>query len=415
MRRKAEAGHVTGGIVYGYDHVRVEGHVERRVNPAEAAVVRELFRGYIAGRGFTRLAKALNARAVPPPRDGRRGWAPPAIREILKRELYRGVIVWNQSRKRDTWGAKRPARRPEAEWLRVKAPDLQIVSDNLWTAAQARRARLQRTTRRTSDGRLRGRPAAEHFVSPYLLTGLARCGECGGPLGGFTSSHGRQRAAFYGCTYHSKRGRTVCGNSTVISQDVIERAFLDALAAALDARMIEDAVREAIVRLRRDGDQRLGQRGVLERERSLVEAHTRHILDAVKAGYATTALLQELEREEARKGAIATELAALADLARVASLDAAQVSRTLTTLAADVRDVLTGTPGPARQMLRTLFAGHRIECRPVVEPDGTRGYHFRAEGTYAALLTGGVALDGRVPDGIRTRVSRLKIWGPRPA
>jgi hypothetical protein len=126
-------------------------------------------------------------------------------------------------------------------------------------------------------------------------------------------------------------------------------------AAALDARMIEDAVREALVRLRRDGDHQLGQRRMLERERSLVEARTRHILDAVKAGYATTPLLQELEREEARKGAIATELAHLADLARVASLDAAQVSRTLTALAADVRDVLTGAPGPARQMLRTLF------------------------------------------------------------
>jgi hypothetical protein len=54
----------------------------------------------------------------------------------------------------------------------------------------------------------------------------------------------------------------------------LERAFLDALAAALDARMIEDAVREALVKLRRDGDERLGQRGALERERSLVEART---------------------------------------------------------------------------------------------------------------------------------------------
>ena len=48
--------------------------------------------------------------------------------------------------------------------------------------------------------------------------------------------------------------------------------------------MIEDAVRETLVRLRRDGDQQLGQRRMLERERSLVEARTRHILDAVKAG-----------------------------------------------------------------------------------------------------------------------------------
>jgi hypothetical protein len=123
-------------------------------------------------------------------------------------------------------------------------------------------------------------------------------------------------------------------------------------------------VREALVKLRRDGDERLGQRGVLERERSLVEARTRHILNAVKDGYATTTLLQELEREEARKGALVTELAQLADLERVASLDAAQVSRTLTTLAGDVRDVLAGGPGPARQMLRKLFAGIRSRARP---------------------------------------------------
>lgn len=64
--------------------------------------------------------------------------------------------------------------------------------------------------------------------------------------------------------------------------------------------------------------------------------------------------------------------------------------------------VLAGAPGPARQMLRKLFAGHRIERRPFVEADGVRGYHFKADGTYAALLTGGVAaLRGGVPDGTR--------------
>src|SRR5262249_43973430 len=39
MLRKAAAGHVTGGRVFGYDNVRVEGHVERRINDEEAAVV----------------------------------------------------------------------------------------------------------------------------------------------------------------------------------------------------------------------------------------------------------------------------------------------------------------------------------------------------------------------------------------
>jgi DNA invertase Pin-like site-specific DNA recombinase len=32
--RKARAGHVTGGQGFGYDNVRVKGHVERRINEA---------------------------------------------------------------------------------------------------------------------------------------------------------------------------------------------------------------------------------------------------------------------------------------------------------------------------------------------------------------------------------------------
>src|SRR5678809_1444929 len=49
MQRKARAGHVTGGRVFGYDNVEILGvdgqrsHVLRKVNQAEAAVVRRIF------------------------------------------------------------------------------------------------------------------------------------------------------------------------------------------------------------------------------------------------------------------------------------------------------------------------------------------------------------------------------------
>ena len=72
-----------------------------------------------------------------------------------------------------------------------------------------------------------------------------------------------------------------------------------------------------------------------------------HAVTDGKAGYATTTLLQELEREESQKGALATELTRLADPERVVSLDGAQLSRMLTMLAADVREVFAGAPGPA--------------------------------------------------------------------
>jgi hypothetical protein len=44
MLRKARSGHVTGGRLFGYDNIRVNaGHVERRINEAEAAVIRQIF------------------------------------------------------------------------------------------------------------------------------------------------------------------------------------------------------------------------------------------------------------------------------------------------------------------------------------------------------------------------------------
>ena len=73
--RKARAGYVAGGSVYGYDNVEVTVpdavtgkpkrlHVERRINEAEAAVIREIFEKAAAGWGTRRIAHDLNARGV---------------------------------------------------------------------------------------------------------------------------------------------------------------------------------------------------------------------------------------------------------------------------------------------------------------------------------------------------------------
>jgi hypothetical protein len=109
MERKARAGHVTGGVVFGYDNVRVDGHVERRINRGEAAVVTRSFQLYVAGQGFATIAKLLNAdrAAAPKPRRPRidqprqQGWSQSSVRDVLYRDLYHGEIVWNRTKKRD--------------------------------------------------------------------------------------------------------------------------------------------------------------------------------------------------------------------------------------------------------------------------------------------------------------------------
>jgi len=175
MQRKARAGHVIGGRVFGYDNVEIIGpdgqrsHVERRINEPEAAVVRRIFELCAAGAGLTRITKTLNAEGTPAPRpqQGRpAAWAQSSVREALLRPLYRGEIVWNQSRKHDRWGQARRSERSASEWLRIPAPSLQIVSDELWTKAQAqfgsRQLRFANAGRRRLD-----------IESRFLLSGFA--------------------------------------------------------------------------------------------------------------------------------------------------------------------------------------------------------------------------------------------------
>jgi DNA invertase Pin-like site-specific DNA recombinase len=91
-RSTASAGHVTGGLVFGYRNQPVlEGarrsHVTRIIDPVEAFVVRQIFERAAEGWGVKRIAAELNEQAAAAPmprRAGRpRGWAPSSVREVL--------------------------------------------------------------------------------------------------------------------------------------------------------------------------------------------------------------------------------------------------------------------------------------------------------------------------------------------
>jgi len=65
MERKARAGYVTGGRVFCYDNVRVNGHVERRANELEANIVRRIYELYAAGHGLPTIATRARSRGGP--------------------------------------------------------------------------------------------------------------------------------------------------------------------------------------------------------------------------------------------------------------------------------------------------------------------------------------------------------------
>jgi site-specific DNA recombinase len=243
LSRKAKAGHVTGGRLFGYDNVRLDSHVERRINETEAAVVRRIFDLSIDGYGVKAIAKRLNAEGAPSPRaqQGRsQSWSPSSVREVLHGDAYRGRVTWNKTRKRNQWGIHKQAPRPSSDWLERLAPDLQIVSDDVWQAVHARLQAVRGVYLKATNGQPFGRPPLGD-PSKYLLTNLALCGHCQGPMHVRSRSHGTGRKHFYACSGYHLRGRTVCENNAdapmIDANEILIEALLDDV---LDEDMVTD-------------------------------------------------------------------------------------------------------------------------------------------------------------------------------
>jgi DNA invertase Pin-like site-specific DNA recombinase len=149
-------GYAVGGRCYGYRNVPVENPrkgdygrplvmgVKREIVHEEAKVIRRIFEAHSEGRSLPAIAQILNAEGIPSPghRDSSRAsWRPATIRRILRNEHYRGVFIWNRTGKiRDAEsGRTKITTRPQPEWVRTEAPECRIVSEDLWSKAQAER------------------------------------------------------------------------------------------------------------------------------------------------------------------------------------------------------------------------------------------------------------------------------------
>lgn len=389
MLRKARSGHVTGGRVFGYDNVEVLGangersHVRRQINDTEAAVVRRIFELSAAGAGLTRITKTLNEEGAPAPRAQRgrpTAWAGSSVREVLLRPLYRGEIVWNQTRKRDGWGLSNRSNRPTGDWLHVPAPDLQIVSDELWAAAHARFAERQQKHTGSTGRR-------QDIESPYLLSGFARCGTCGGGLAAHSRSHGGRRVFFYGCTSFWKRGSTVCANNLVARMDVIDAEVLATLQDDVcRPAVIEEAIRlalEALAPARQDRN-----RDHLAAELATVRQETERLAEAIGRGGPLDSLLGRLTERQARATAIEQELVQMRAERPLVNLDGLETR--LRAKLADWRGLLTRNVAEGRAVLRALLIGP-LRFTPI--DDGSRrGYAFTGTIALDRLLAGVVEL-----------------------
>jgi site-specific DNA recombinase len=388
MVRKAKAGHVTGGRVFGYDNVRVDGHVERRINQPEAAVVHKIFEMAATGTGFKRIAKALNAERVPCPRaqQGRpNGWASSSIRPVLFRTVYRGVITWGKTKKRDEFGDSRQVKQSADQWMSVDAPHLRIVSEQLWKAAHRRIKAAASVYLRSTGGKLHGRPALG-LESKYLLTGFAEC-SCGSGFMGHSTASGRARKRYYVCTGYHNKGATVCANGLPLWMPEADGAVLAQLRDyVLRPEIVEGAIADAVEALRPHSDTMAVKRRELETQLATIEAELNRLVTAIASGGELSSLLAATKERERQRDHVRQQLTSAIGLSAVSRLDVRKIERDIRARVKDWRGVLDRQTPVARQIVGKLLGDQRL----VFTAKKDKTYEFTGRASLGALLQGAV-------------------------
>jgi site-specific DNA recombinase len=311
---------------YGYrlDPDRPRSVAGVRLEPAEAAIVAELFAQYLEqGQTLAGLAKRLMARQVVTPSGGTR-WGIASIRCLLTNLAYTGVVYAGRTRVRQSQRRRSPlapvgkrssgaSPTPSAEWILVGHIPA-IVSQEQFEQVQAKLEANKRLATRNNR--------AHH----YLLRALVSCGQCRLACSGQT----RRGYSYYVCagkwhvtqSYQAARcpSRLIPMRSldavvwddlcTVLTQPELIRQALERAQSGAWAPQEAQARRENL----RKGITHLEQQ--IER---LTEAYLATVLSLEEYGRRRQEIERQIEGLRAQQQQLAVQMARQQDLAVIAA------------------------------------------------------------------------------------------------
>ena len=303
QRGRVEAGRIPGGCSYGYRIIRrilADGSVstgEREIDVTQAATIRRIFEEYADGLAPRHIAARLNRAAVLGPRGGY--WNASTINGnrrrrngILNNELYIGRIAYNRQRfVKDPETSRRMARpNPEHQWVVKEVPALRIIEDELWERVQAIKQRYS------------SRWGNKRQSKKRLLSGLLKCGRCGG---GMTI----RRADRYYCSARREKG--TCDADRGIGAQELEDRVLNGLRDILlgNEALVDEFAAEFKRELNRLRKERHGSSRQLLKDLQEVERGIARCLDFITGGDGDPGSVRDqLLRLEARKREINADL-----------------------------------------------------------------------------------------------------------
>jgi site-specific DNA recombinase len=247
------------------------------IDPEEARIVKRIFDTFLDTRSLRRTAHILNSLGIKTRKE--RTWAVSTIHKILTSPVCTGKISYGKTRT-DLETGKLKAVRKE-EWKVFDGKHKPIVPEKLFKDVQEIVASRSRKPTRA--------------FNTYLLSGLLRCGKCGGSMYGqtFTRKSTGKTYRYYKCEDNYIRGRAVCKGLSVrqedlddfvvktltdLSKDTVFLQDKEKMLAALREELKPDKGKERLERLKKQ------ERDLEKKVETLLEGWESHVIE--KADFA---------------------------------------------------------------------------------------------------------------------------------
>ncbi len=273
MKENARQGFFNGSRPpYGYQAVStgVTGSRGRKkkqlvIHETEAEVVRLAYTLYLNGyqgksMGFKEIAMHLNQRGLL-----MRGnpWRLQKLYAVLTDTLYRGDYYF------DVIDSKSRTKRPPDEWVKTSIPP--IIDAVLFE--QVRMRRESRSPEKTPP---------RQTNSPTLLTGLLKCGVCGGALTVATGKGGRYK--YYKCSSRHSKGNQACTSGNLPMEKTNEQVLHQLADKAFAPDRLQNMMAELRKKQRNSQENHHERINNLSRELKQIEERQQRLIDAIETG-----------------------------------------------------------------------------------------------------------------------------------
>ncbi len=196
------------------------------IDEEAAEAVRRIFRMYLQGNSAYRIAETLNREDVLTPMDYKKEhgsafytgfkknlkseWTHVHILRILSNQVYTGTLIQGKDTT-PNYKVKKKVKKEQAKWSRVENTHEAIIPAADFLNVQE----LLRMDTRTGN--------AQEKV--FQLSGVVRCGDCGGNMVRKTVPSGNKKFVYYVCGNH-KADKTICSSHSINAENLEESVLL---------------------------------------------------------------------------------------------------------------------------------------------------------------------------------------------